>query len=82
LVIADWGGADVILCQITSRSKFDGLEIKLSNTDFVSGQLPVDSHIRPNKIFTADRRIVLSVAGRVNDAKYQEVARSVVALVS
>ena len=53
LVIADWGVDDIILCQITSKLKLDGYEIKLEASDFESGKLPVESHIRPNKIFTA-----------------------------
>jgi mRNA interferase MazF len=82
LVIADWGGADVMLCQITSQGKFDGREVGLSRSDFASGGLPIDSNIRPNKIFTADRRIIRSVAGRITPAKYKAVVNGIVALIS
>ncbi|MBX2984104.1 MAG: type II toxin-antitoxin system PemK/MazF family toxin [Flavobacteriales bacterium] len=82
LVIADWGGDDVMLCQITSQSKRDGLEVPLTDLDFASGRLPIASHIRPNKVFTADRRIIKSVAGKVNDSKYREVAARIMELVS
>lgn len=82
LVIADWGGADVMLCQITSQAKYDGLEIPLAGGDFSSGKLPIASHVRPNKIFTADRRIILSVAGKLRDGKYQEVVQGIVGLIS
>lgn len=82
LVVADWGGDDVMLCQITSQSKRDGLEVTLTDQDFASGRLPIASHIRPNKVFTADRRIIRYVAGKVSDAKYREVAERIVALVS
>ncbi len=82
LVIADWGCPDVMLCQITSKSKFDGMEVDLALIDFVSGRLPVPSNIRPNKIFTADKRVILSLAGKLSEAKYQEVVRRVVALIS
>jgi hypothetical protein len=40
-----------------------GKFVKLGTHDFISGGLPVDSFIRPNKIFTADKNIILSVAG-------------------
>lgn len=82
LVIADWGGHDVMLCQITSQAKHDGQEVLLTATDFTSGRLPIYSHIRPNKIFTADRRIIRYVAGKVNEHKYQQVVRGIVGLIS
>ncbi len=82
LVIADWGGPDIMLCQITSQAKRDGWELPLELADFASGRLPISSHIRPNKVFTADRRIILAVAGRVSDAKYIEVAQRFIRLVS
>jgi mRNA interferase MazF len=82
LVIADWGSDDVMLCQITGRSKQDGFEVPLSAADFASGRLPIASHIRPNKIFTADRRIIQYVAGKVSDAKYAEVAKLITKLIS
>ena len=80
LVIADWGGADVMLCQITSQTKADKLEIPLAQDDFESGGLPIASNIRPNKIFTADRRIVLRVAGKLDPVKHARVAEAIVAL--
>jgi mRNA interferase MazF len=82
LVVADWGGDDVMLCQITSQSKRDGQEVTLTERDFATGRLPIASHIRPNKVFTADRRIIRYVAGRIDAAKYREVAERIVKLVS
>ncbi|MEO8589457.1 MAG: type II toxin-antitoxin system PemK/MazF family toxin [Flavobacteriales bacterium] len=82
LVIADWGGADVVLCQITSKAKFDGKEVPLSAADFTKGGLPVASNIRPNKLFTADKATLLGAAGTISEARYQEVVRSIVALIS
>lgn len=73
LVIADWGGADFILCQITSKTKSDGFQIELNDSNFEKGKLPVDSFIRPNKIFTADKSTILSIAGKITPSKYEEV---------
>jgi mRNA interferase MazF len=81
LVVADWGGDDIILCQITSRSKKDGFEIQLNVEDFSEGRLPVSSNIRPNKVFTADRRIVLQRTGKLKAIKYKEVAESLIRLI-
>ncbi|MDQ3683169.1 MAG: type II toxin-antitoxin system PemK/MazF family toxin, partial [Bacteroidota bacterium] len=54
-VLADLPGSDIILCQITSRFKKDKFVIELSEDDFAVGGLPVQSYIRPNRIFTADK---------------------------
>ena len=74
-------GDDIIICQITSRHKFDSLSLPLAAADFISGSLPVDSFIRPNKIFTACERIILSTAGRAAAAKADEVSNAVVNII-
>jgi hypothetical protein len=47
----------------------------------LSGSLPVDSFVRPNKIFTAGKNIILSVRGRLSDTKITEVINSLVNIV-
>lgn len=59
LVLADLPGEDIILCQITSQETKDQFSIPISNSDFISGDLPVNSNIRPTKIFTADKKIII-----------------------
>jgi mRNA interferase MazF len=81
LIIADWGGDDVILCQITSKLKYDGYEIELKESDFESGKLPLASNIRPNKIFTANRNNIISVAGKISINKYQKVIEQIFELI-
>jgi len=80
--VADLNGDDIIVCQITSKSKFDPLALPLGIHDFVSGSLPVDSFIRPNKIFTADKNIILSVAGHTGEDKIREVLNAVITIIS
>jgi mRNA interferase MazF len=67
LVIAPLDGDDVILCQITSRNIRDRYAIAISDRDFSSGSLHQDSNIRPNRLFTADTRIIQYAAGHLND---------------
>jgi len=81
LVIADWEGEDVMLCQITSKTKFDGIEIPLEENDFETGKLPVSSNIRPNKIFTADKKTIVGTAGRISFAKYDSVVKAISKLI-
>ena len=66
-------GDDIILCQITSRDVKDEFAIKLREMDFVEGSLPVESNIRPNRLFTADRHIVLYKIGHLNQQKIDQV---------
>ena len=82
LVVATLTGDDVILCQITSKSIGDSYAIALSNADFKAGTLRQDSHIRPNRLFTADSSIILYRAGVVNPEKIKEVVAKIVQLVS
>jgi mRNA interferase MazF len=67
LVLADFAGDDILLCQITSRCSDTKYCVPLKTTDFKSGTLPVNSYIRPERIFTADKNIILKTTGVVSD---------------
>jgi mRNA interferase MazF len=71
LVLAVLTGDDLILCQITSQSVRDSYSIEIGDQDFVSGGLSKISNIRPNRLFTADRSIVLYKAGELSVEKLQ-----------
>ena len=59
LVVATPSGDDLILAQITSRSVRDGYAVDVANDDFHTGTLKRPSNARPNKLFTADKSIIL-----------------------
>jgi len=82
LVVCALTGDDVILCQITTRNVGDGYALPLSAADFTAGQLSHDSNIRPNRLFTADSKIVLYRAGALTAEKTQEVISRVIQIVS
>jgi mRNA interferase MazF len=65
LVIANLRGDDILLCQITSQQSNDSSALALNSADFLSGSLPIDSFIRPLRIFTADKNIILRKAGTI-----------------
>jgi len=69
LVLANLKGDDVILCQITSKNSFDDYTIKLEDGDFSTGSLNNPSNIRPNRIFTADKHIILYGVGTLSKEK-------------
>ncbi len=72
LVLCPLEGEDVILCQITSRQVHDRDAIPILDEDFVSGGLKQPSNVRPNRLFTADRALVLYKAGSLKAEKLQE----------
>jgi len=63
LVLANLTGDDILLCQITSHYSDEKHVIELKTTDFETGSLPVNSYIRPTRIFTADKNIILKTVG-------------------
>ncbi|MBX0329988.1 type II toxin-antitoxin system PemK/MazF family toxin [Oscillochloris sp. ZM17-4] len=80
LVLADLSGDDVILCQITSQAARDRYAIPLLDADFAEGGLRQASHIRPNRLFTADSALILYRAGHISDAKGAEVIAAILAI--
>jgi len=80
LALVDLKGQDLILCQITSQARFDGYSIALTAPDFASGGLPLDSYIRPNRLFTVDRSVILRAVGRIRQEKLDAVLAATAAL--
>lgn len=58
LVLAQVEFDNVILCQITSKMYTSQRAITLSRRDFASGNLPVTSYVRPDKLFTAEPSLI------------------------
>ncbi len=74
LVITDLEGDDIIVCQITSVNRYDRYSISLEGSDFLIGSLDVAlSYVRPNRLFTADAKIVIRRAGQISEAKMESV---------
>jgi mRNA interferase MazF len=80
LVLVTLPGDDLILCQITSQPRADGFSLPLAATDFAQGGLQLTSYLRPQRLFTVDRRVVLYTAGRLQPAKLTEVLARVRAI--
>lgn len=73
LVVSGLEGDDLILCQITSQALSDRYSLPLELQDFAMGGLRQASHVRPNRLFTADQQIVLYRAGALHSAKLDQV---------
>ncbi len=81
LVVAELDGDDLILCQITSRAIRDRYAIVLDDADFQSGTLKHVSNVRPNRLFTADRHIILYRVGHLESKKTEAVIAKIVEIV-
>lgn len=72
LVVASPSGDDLILCQIISQTVRDGYASGLNDSDFRDGSLKQSSNIRPNRIFTADKRLILYRVDGLKQEKLEE----------
>jgi len=82
LVIAALNGDDLILSQITSQNNSDFYSIKIELSDFEEGTLNKNSNVRPNKIFTADKNLILYKVGKLNEGKIKEINNKVIKIFS
>ena len=73
LVLTDLRGDDIMICQITSHPTDDIFAQALRPEDFVSGSLPVNSFIRPLRIFTADKHNVFRKIGHITSERMNKV---------
>ena len=73
LVLVDLKDDDLILCQITSQSLNDDMAVTVDLTDVEKGTLNVVSNIRPNRLFTANEKIVLYKIGQLKKYKLDDV---------
>lgn len=64
---------DVVLCQITSVDDGDLRKVKLSSRSFKNGGLFVDSYVRPDKLFTADKSLISNNVGEIKPELLKEV---------
>lgn len=71
LILANAEFGNFILCQITSKPYSSKTAIRLVDSEFKTGKLPVTSYIRPDKLFTAEAGIIVKTAGQLTDKKKQ-----------
>jgi len=81
LVVAPLEGNDAILCQITSKAIKDKYAISIDEADFESGGLRQAGNIRPNRLFTADNRIILYRVGVIKKDKLTQAIEKVIEII-
>ena len=77
LVLADLPGADLILCQITSRAHSDAFAVPLDKTDCERGEIEAPCFIRTQRLFTVEQHVILHSVGKVTAEKFDEVFKRV-----
>ena len=82
LVVANYGGPDVISAQITSRAYSDPLAIPLIENEIEVGTLNRKSFIRPNKLFTSEQSFISYKIGSLKKVKVIAVADSLIQIFS
>ena len=77
LVLANVEFGNLILCQITSKSYSSKTAISIKSEDFATGNLPITSFVRPDKLFTADPIIIKDTAGQLTPAIKKKILNNV-----
>ena len=67
---------DLICCAITSNPREYANSIKFSAKDLDYGNLPFESRVKPNKIFTLNKNLIIKVLARLNINKSKETINS------
>lgn len=81
LVVAELDGDDRILCQITSQAK-DRHAIQITKNDCDDGGLHQVSNIRPSKIFTADKSVIIRRVGHLKPEVVKTVTTKIIEVLS
>ncbi|MEK6910404.1 MAG: type II toxin-antitoxin system PemK/MazF family toxin [Nanoarchaeota archaeon] len=70
-------GGDILVCQITSESYEDSVEIIIRKEDFNNGSLKVESYLRMDKIFSVEKSLIKYKIGSLKKEKINFIIDSV-----
>ncbi len=74
LVISNEMREDILLCQITSKKiRKDKYSVEIKHSNTIDGSLQIDSYIRTNMIFTANKAQIHKKLCKIKDEQYIEV---------
>jgi len=78
VVLAYAARDDWIRCQITSKAYGDNQAITIEDDSFATGSLRVVSHVRPGKLFTANKGIMKAQVGTLKKGPFEKIIDPVV----
>jgi mRNA interferase MazF len=82
LVLSNEMNQDIVLCQITSKNIVgDNYSIELKKEQTMQGSLQIDSYIRTNMIFTADKKQIERKICEVSEENYERVIEKIIELI-
>jgi len=81
VILVGAGRQDWIVCQITSNPIDYPRSLFLPDSAFASGGLDHPSYVRPGKIFTANERLIATVAGTLKPEIFETIRRSVIDMI-
>jgi len=83
LVLSNEMKEDILLCQITStKVSKDSFSVNLKNNETISGTLSVDSLIRTNMLFTANKQQIHKKVCSIKKDTYLKVINQIIKLIS
>ncbi len=77
-MLASVGRGDWILCQITSNRYGDSQAIELNDANLATGSLRVTSYVRPGKLFTANRSLIVRRIGILNEEHFKRIVDAII----
>ncbi|MEA3507212.1 MAG: type II toxin-antitoxin system PemK/MazF family toxin [Elusimicrobiota bacterium] len=80
LITVNLEGDDLILCQITSQKIKDKYAIPIDERNIEKGSLKKKNNVRPNRIFMADKNIILYRIGHLKTEKTQEIIKKIITI--
>ncbi|MDD2631119.1 MAG: type II toxin-antitoxin system PemK/MazF family toxin [Bacteroidales bacterium] len=81
IVLANLKGEDVILCQITSQFVKHNYAVPLDSSDFRYGTLHKSGNVRPNRIFTAEKSIIIRKIGTIKPEVFKKITNTICDLI-
>ena len=78
LIVANLEGEDLILCQITSKERFDKDKVSLDLKDAKYGKLKTKSFIRPSRLFTLRKSLIIYKIDSIKREKIEEVTKKLI----
>lgn len=78
LVLSNEMKEDILLCQITSQKiPKDDFSVELKQSNTLQGSLMIDSFIRANMLFTADKKQIQKKLCKLKDDDYKKVVDAI-----
>ena len=75
LILSQGDFNDIIVCQITSQQDDSLNTVRLDKSSFASGDLPVTSYARPDKLITLDQQLIVRRAGKLTNKSIEIIKR-------